>query len=310
MSDLCIAWSPSSFCAVDDAPLRVLHGVGARVVGNPYGRRLTEAEITAHIKDADGLIAGLEPLQRSVLTAAPKLRAIARVGIGLDNVDLDAAHELGIRISNTPDAPAESVAELTVAAALALVRGLCADNRAVHEGSWEKAVRPGLKGSEVLLVGYGRIGRAVGRALTALGAHVLVTDPALGNESTPGIRPVTLDEGLRRALVVSLHADGRDCIIRSRELALMREGSVLLNSARGELVDEQALVNALRSGRLAGAWFDVFWREPYTGPLTEFDQVLLTPHVGTYTEGCRRDMELRATINLLRDLGVSHDASP
>jgi D-3-phosphoglycerate dehydrogenase len=104
--------------------------------------------------------------------------------------------------------------------------------------------------------------------------------------------------------VVSLHAAGRDQVIGASELASMAPGSFLLNSARGELVDENALIDALERGHLGGAWFDVFWSEPYQGRLSDFDQVLLTPHVGTYTEACRREMEMQATLNLLKDLGV------
>ena len=305
MNELRIAWSPSSFCAVNREPLDLLERLGATVIPNPYGRRLTADEAKAHLSDVDGLIAGLEPLSRDVLESGTRLKAVARVGIGMDNLDLAAAEELGIKVSNTPDPPAESVAELTLTAMLALLRGLVATNRHMHEGEWKKVVHPGLRGTPVLLIGYGRIGRAVAKRLKVFGADVLVFDPFLGDLEEPGVRAVGLDEGLAQAKVVSLHAAGRDQVLGEKELSRMAPGGFLLNSARGELVDEDALANALESGHLAGAWFDVFWEEPYHGRLSELEQVLLTPHVGTYTAACRREMEMQATLNLLADLGVS-----
>lgn len=305
MSRPVVAWSPSSFGQADDAPLRLLEGAGVTVKPNPFGRRLTEDEAKEHLAGVEGLIAGLEPLTREVLESASGLKAIARVGIGVDNIDHEAARELGIEISNTPDAPAESVAELTVSAALWLLRGIGPANQALHEREWAKAISPGLKGNTVLLVGFGRIGRAVYERLVPFGARILVCDPALDEPPVPGVSLVSLEEGLALAGVVSLHAGGRDQIIGAEELRRLPQGAVLLNSARGELVDEGALVEALTTGHLAGAWFDVFWEEPYTGPLCDFDQVLLTPHVGTYTASCRREMEMGATRNLLGALGIS-----
>lgn len=307
MSDFWVAWSPSSFCQVDDSPLELLRRAGASVLPNPHGRRLTAVEATAHVADVDGLIAGLEPLSRDVLAAAPRLKAIARVGVGMDNVDLSAAADLGIRVSNTPDAPADAVAELTLAAMLALLRGLVPADRGMHEGRWPKVVQEGLRGTTVLLVGCGRIGRAVAQRLLPFGAEVLVSDPLVERIDMPGARVVSLEEGLASARVVSLHAGGRELIIGPSEFALMPKGSYLLNSARGELIDEDGLVEALDSGHLSGAWFDVFWQEPYEGRLTQYEQVILTPHVGTYTASCRREMEMQATLNLLRDLGIEVD---
>jgi D-3-phosphoglycerate dehydrogenase len=304
MSSIRVAWSPSSFCTVNDAPLRLLERVGIEVVANPYGRRLTADEAIAHLQNIDGLIAGLEPLTRDVLGKAPRLRAVARVGIGIDNVDLVAARELGIAVSNTPEAPSAAVAELTIAAALALTRGLVSANAAMHGGRWEKATTTGLRGLVCLVVGYGRIGKAVGRAMQALGAQVLVADPEFRAEDGVEVEHVSLEDGLARAQLISLHAAGRNQILGTAEFASMRPGVLLLNSARGELVSEKAVVVALEGGKLGGAWFDVFWDEPYQGPLTGFPQVLLTPHLGTYTEACRTEMEMQAVQNLLRDLRI------
>jgi len=302
-----VAIGPSSFAQEDKTPLQMLEDSGVEVKPNPYSRRLTEDEIIGHLEGVDGLIAGLEPLNRRVLSSAPQLKAIARVGIGVTNVDFEAAAEFDVKISNTPDPPAAAVAELTVTALLALCRKLMPTNAALHRKEWKKTIGAGLLGAKVLLVGYGRIGRRVAHLLRAFGAKILVCDPFIQQDSLcHGEIQVNLAEGLGEADVVSLHASGTEVLIGSDQFQQMREGVILLNSARGELVQEEALVAALESGKVAGAWLDAFWEEPYTGKLTEFDRVLLTPHVGTYTQRCRLDMESEAVRNLLRDLGVEN----
>ncbi|HNR29586.1 MAG TPA: NAD(P)-dependent oxidoreductase [Candidatus Hydrogenedentes bacterium] len=285
----------------------MLAETGATVKPNPVGRRLTEGETIAHLQGVDGLLAGLEPLNRAVLeSAAPRLKAIARVGVGMTNVDIEAARELGIRVSSTPDGPASAVAEMTVGALLALARNLIPMNEALHGGVWKKMIGFGLEGTSVLLIGYGHIGRRVARLIEAFGARVLWYDPHVeATAADIGARVARLENGLAEAAVVSLHAAGTDCILGSDQFAGMRDGVVLLNAARGELVDEAALVAALDMGKVGAAWFDAFWSEPYEGPLTRYPQVLLTPHAGTYTRQCRRDMEIQAVRNLLRDLEIA-----
>jgi D-3-phosphoglycerate dehydrogenase len=299
-----VALSPSSFAAENRTPLAMLEDAGVEVLPNPYGRRLTEDEAIQHLREVDGLIAGLEPLNRRVLSSASRLRAIARVGIGLDNVDMEAARELGVLVSNTPEGPTQAVAEMTVAAALTLSRDLLGANQALHAGRWEKRVRSGLRDASVLLVGFGRIGRRVAELLMPFGTRTMAVDPYVSEEDFEGTQRMTLAEGLREADIVSLHAAGRETILGPSEFECMRDGVLMLNSARGELVDETAIVKALDSGKVAGAWFDVFRDEPYSGPLAKYPAVLLTPHISTYTRSCRLDMELGAVRNVLRDLGV------
>lgn len=301
-----VAIGPSSFADEDKAPLELLAAAGVAVKPNPLKRRLTEEEIIEHLRGVDGLIAGLEPLNRMVITAAaPQLKAIARVGIGVENVDFDAARELGVKVSSTPDGPMNAVAEMCLAALLTIGRTILPANEALHKGEWKKSIGFGLMGTKVLLIGYGRIGRRTGELLRAFGAELLVHDPYLGPESlTHGERAVSLDEGLAEAEVISLHASGGDCVLGREQFAKVRKGVVLLNSARGGLVGEDALVAALEDGSVRAVWLDSFWKEPYTGPLAKYPQVLLTPHISTYTIQCRRDMETAAVKNLLRDLGL------
>ena len=306
MSKYRIAIGPSSFAQEDDSPLRKLEAAGCEVIDNPFKRRLTEEETIAHLKGMDGLIAGLEPLNRNVMEASPQLKAIARVGIGVTNVDFDAAKDHDVKISNTPDGPVAAVAEMTTTALLTIARKLIPTNEALHRKEWSKSVGMGLIGANVLFIGYGRIGRKTAEILKAFGANISVYDPYIEAAAlTDGESYVAdLHTGLANADVVTLHAAGTDCILDGSAFAALKDGAILLNSARGELVDEAALVDALESGKVSGAWFDAFWQEPYTGPLCDFDQVLLTPHVGTYTRQCRLGMETAAVNNLLRDLGI------
>jgi len=298
-----VAIGPSSFANVDKTPLEMLARAGIEVVPNLYGRRLTKEEIIRHLDGVDGLLAGLEPLSRDVMKSIPTLRAIARVGAGMTNVDIDAARELGIKVSNTPDAPTEAVAEMTVAAILSLCRRLVPTNTAMHSGKWDKSIGIGLRGTVVLIVGYGRIGWRVSHLLQAFGAEILVVDPAVGEEELRfAERLVSLSEGLGHAQIITLHAGGTRTILGAEEFERMGDGVLLANSARAALVDEYALLCNLDSGKVAAAWLDVFWEEPYSGKLTEYPQVLLTPHISTYTRQCRLEMETAAVENLLRDL--------
>lgn len=303
-----VAISTSSFGSANNAPLDLLRSHIDDVVENPYGRRLTEDEAILHLKGVHGLIAGVEPLTERVLEAAPDLRAIARVGIGMDSVDVEAAEGLGIRVSNTPDAPGAAVAELALTAALVLLRGVVEKNAALHEGRWEKSVGRTLIGANVLIIGYGRIGRRFAELVRCCGAEVRVVDPYL--EADTADEPLCeASEGLPWADVVSIHAGGGGTVIGADELALMRDNAILLNSARGASVDEAALLFALDAGRFAGVWLDVFSEEPYEGPLSKYARVLMTPHVGTYTDRCRLEMEMGAVRNLLRDLEVAQEAT-
>jgi D-3-phosphoglycerate dehydrogenase len=300
-----IGIGPSTFAQEDKTPLELLQRAGITVVPNPTGKRLTEAETIAYLtgEKLDGLLAGLEPLNRRVLEAArPTLKAIARVGIGITNVDVAACREFGIRFSFTPDGPTEAVAEMTLAALLALSRDLLPMNAALHAGKWPKMISRSLKEITVLVVGFGRIGREVAALLSQLGTTILVCDPFLPATAPCDFRKVTLSEGLAEADVVTLHAAGDKALLGEAEFAQAKPGLIVLNSARGELVDESALVRALENGRVGKAWFDAFWQEPYTGPLARFEQVLLTPHTCTYTRRCRLAMESEAVRNLLADL--------
>jgi D-3-phosphoglycerate dehydrogenase len=291
---------PSSFAELDETPVNRLVEAGCEIIGNPFGRRLTRDELTTLLNGgAVGLIAGLEPLDREVLQKS-RLKVISRCGSGLSNVDLAAARELAIEVCSTPSVPTVAVAELTLAAMLSLLRLLPQMDRDLHEKRWTKKIGHQLEGKTVAIVGFGRIGRRVAALLAPFDAHVLAVDPYL--EPAADLPLVSLEEALPRADILTLHCSGDFCLLGERELALLKPGAFVLNAARGGLVDEAALLKALGTGRIAGAWLDAFEQEPYDGPLASCPNVLLTPHVGSYTRECRARMEAEAVDNLIAAL--------
>lgn len=293
-----IAVGASSFGGGGPAAAELLESAGYTIVPNPHGRKLTQEETIEHLAGAVGLLAGLEPLNEAVFAACPNLKAVARIGIGMDNVDAEAAARHGVKVSNTPDGPTYAVAEMCLAALLAIGRQLPAADRDMHAGVWQKRMGFSLRGLTVLLVGYGRIARRFEAMLDPFGAQMLRFDPQYP-ELAGGQELTTL---FAKADVVSLHAGGNGEILGRAELAAMKPGAVLLNSARGALVNEAALVEFLQNGHISAYWADVFTEEPYHGPLAGCENALLTPHIATYTGLCRREMELEAAKNLLEDL--------
>lgn len=287
----------SSFGGGDSEALRLLEAHGVELALNPYGRKLNREETIAHLQGADGLLAGLETLDEEVFHKCPQLKAIARIGIGMDNVDREAAARHGIKVSNTPEGPTDAVAEMTLTALLSICHNLILADRDIHQGIWKKRIGHSIREMKVLIVGYGRIGRAVARLFDAMGAKVLIYDKFQADSST-----CSFEEGLREADVITLHASGKNEIISRETFLHMKEGVILLNSARGGLVNEQALYEALKSGKVSAFWGDALWQEPYDGILQDCENAILTPHICTYTKSCRESMERQAVENLLIDL--------
>ncbi|NQV51502.1 MAG: hydroxyacid dehydrogenase [Candidatus Marinimicrobia bacterium] len=298
-----VAISTSSFGIASQDALKLLRDKGIEIKENPYGRRLTEEEIILHLQDVDGLLAGLEPLNKNVLSQAPQLKALARVGVGTANVDFTAAKEYGIKVSNTPNGPTFAVAEMTVTAILALLRNLPEINTRMHQGEWPKMVHQSLSGKQVFIVGFGRIGAKVAELLSVFETSIYVYDPV--DMPLPDYcRKISFEAGLRLADIISFHAAGEAEIVGESEFEQMKTGVYILNSARGSLLNEQSLIKNLDNDKLAGVWLDSFWQEPYTGDLMNYDRVLMTPHTSTYTAVCRASMELDAAKNMIRDLGL------
>ena len=299
-----IAISTSSFAVLNDEPLRLLAERGVEAVMNPHGRAITEDEAITLFRGCVGVAAGTEPLTARVMDAVPELRVISRCGVGVDSVDREAAASRNILVRNTPDGPTRAVAELTLGCALDLLRRVSLMDREIRSGLWKKRMGNLLLEKNLGIVGFGRIGRAVGALFGNMGCRVSFFDPFVADGQDACTRR-ELDDLLAWADIVSLHcskpADGLPVMDAGR-IAAMKQGAWLINVARGGLVDEEALAQALRTEKLSGAALDVFAKEPYTGPLAELPTALLTPHIGSYAQEARARMELDTIRNLLDGL--------
>jgi D-3-phosphoglycerate dehydrogenase len=256
---------------------------------NDTGRRLVGAELVALLRGHDAAIVALEIIDAALLDAVPELRVIGKYGVGLDTIDLDALSARGVRLGWTGGVNATAVAELALGLMLGCLRGIPRMSAGLRSGVWQPFRGRLLRNQLVGLIGCGHVGQALGRSLRALGCRVTAHDPRdLGGfYAETGIVPVTLDELLATADIVSLHLP---CTARTRgmlgaaELARMRPGAILINTARGGIVDERALAAALRDGRLAAAGFDVFAVEPPVDQdLLAIPDLVATCHAGGST---------------------------
>ena len=277
-------------------------------------RTVQGAELVRALEGCQGLIVrGATKVTAEVLAGARDLRVVVRAGTGLDNVDQEAARARGVKVSNTPAANAVSVAELVFGLLLALERHIGPMSQALREGRWEKSATGSreLAGRRLSLVGFGRIGREVAKRALAFDMDVAAHDPLLvaWPPEFAHVPRVTLDQALERADILSLHlpltGDSRG-MIGARELARLPKGAVVVNAARGGLVDEAALEAALASGHLRGAALDVFASEPPGRlALLERPDVIATPHLGASTAEAQRRAGLEAATIVIAALAES-----
>ncbi len=299
-----IAITTSSFGKFSAEPLNLLKEKGLELVFNGYGRTLKPEEVSEQLSGCAGVIAGTERYGAGLLESLPCLKVISRCGVGMDGIDFEAAGKLGIVVRNTPCAPTQAVAELVVGMAFDLARGISRQDRDIRAGQWQKYMGRLVSAMKIGIIGMGRIGRAVEEKFSALGAVCAYSDPYVKNG--PCAR-VELDELLGWADLISVHVPGNPNgrpVLDASKLALLRQGACLINCSRGGVVDESALYSALESGHLSGAALDVFADEPYKGPLAGLENVVLTPHVGSYARESRIEMEIESAENLIAELGI------
>jgi D-3-phosphoglycerate dehydrogenase len=260
------------------------------------------------VSDFDVMIAGTEQITERVITQAKSLKLISRVGIGLDSVDLMAAQRNGVSISYTPDAPAPAVAELTLGLIFSLLRSVHLANAQLHRREWQRHFGRRISQVTFGIIGAGRIGSRVLRSLSALGAQRIMvndTNPKLLLASELNLEYVDKETIYREADVISLHVpltEQTKDMIRSEQLYQMKRDAVIINTARGGILNEEDLANILKAGHLGGAAIDVFNQEPYAGELAQIDRCLLTSHMGSMSIDCRTRMEIEATEEAIRFL--------
>lgn len=307
-----ILTSPSSFGQVGPEPFDLLRNSGFEIINNPFGRKLTEEEVITLASDCVGIVAGVEPLTERVMGSLPNLKVISRVGIGMDSVDLDYAKKKDIIVCNTPDGPTRPVAELTLALTLSLLRKIPQADAAMKSGTWEKQTGNLLFEKVIGVVGLGRIGRLVSEFFRGLGNPVIGFDPYadLDWASKNGITLTDFDELLSKADIITLHVPGnpdKSPVIGKDQISKLKKSAILINASRGGVVDENTLYDVLSKDLIGGAAIDVFSEEPYSGPLTELSNVVLTPHLGSYAVEGKLLMEIDSVKNLInsfKQLGI------
>jgi len=291
-------------------PFRILEQADCHIVPNPWpGKKLKEKEILSLVGNVDGIICGEDEITEKVIAAAPRLKVISKFGVGVDKIDVAAATRRKIAVCNTPGANSESVADMAFCLMLGAARRITMADRQVRQSLWEPVVGFELWKKTLGIIGLGKIGKAVARRAKGFDMRILAYDvyPDVDFIQKEGIELVTLKELLSRSDFISLHLPATPKtkgLIGAEELALIKPGAILVNTARGDIIDEVALYTALKEGKLAGAGLDVFTQEPPdpSSPILGLPQVVLAPHSGAHTVEAIDRMGIIAAQNLVRVL--------
>jgi D-3-phosphoglycerate dehydrogenase len=310
MKKLKIFISTFPFALHNPKPLELLEKTGWEITKNTLGRKLKPQEVAEYAKDVDGIIAGTEDLTQ-LIHRNSNLKIIARVGIGLDSVPLNLCKEKGITVSYTPDAVTMAVVELTIGLMISLTRKVYLADREIRKGGWSRFTGKRLGDSTIGIIGAGRVGLNVIRLLSEFKPKLIlindIKDKSLELEAFKNIglayQLVEKEEIYSRSDIVSIHlplTTKTRNFLSAAELKTFKSDAFLINTARGELVDEFGLYTAIKEGWIAGAAIDVFEDEPYTGKLCELENILLTEHMGSCSYDCRLLMEQGAAEDLIR----------
>jgi len=289
-------------------PLEILEKKDIEYLINPLNKKLTENELVEMATDFAIIIAGTEPITKKVMETASNIKMISRVGIGLDSVDLLEAEKREITVSYTPDAPAPAVAELTIGLMLTLLRSVQLSNMGMHNGKWHRFFGKRLSEVTIGIIGVGRIGTGVLQHLQGFGTpKILVNDinPDNSIEKQSNIEWADKRKIYEQADIVTIHTPltvQTKNMVKKEQLLCMKEDAIIINTARGGIINEQDLYEVMQSGHLSGAAIDVFDFEPYDGKLKEIQRCILTAHMGSMSVDCRTRMEIEATEEAVRFL--------
>lgn len=309
LKDCRVLVTATTFGKCEPSPIPQLESSVGEVIYNPFGRPLSADELVNYVVDVDGIIAGLDEIDEKVIYAANRLKVISRYGVGVDRVDIRAATEKGIVVTNTPGSNSAAVAEMTICLMLALGRKLVHASSLTKKGEWPRVEGVGLKGKTVGIIGLGSIGKEVASRLRCFECEVLAYDPFVTPDTAfkVGAKMVSLEELLSRSHFVTLHCsltpENRE-MVDEVFLAKMRKGSFLINTARGELVKEKAVLEALDTGQLMGVALDCFSKEPpdKENPLLRHPRVIVTPHMASHTDEAICRMSWMSMENCLKVL--------
>lgn len=305
MSNILI--TTSTFGEISASPLDLLSQRSSNVILNPYKRKLTEGELSELIEKFNpiGIIAGTERYTKEILDQSTNLKCISRVGVGTDGIDSAHARERQIKISITSSCISLAVAELTIGLMFSAARRISMHAQAMSNHEWKKNMGFLFHGKTVGIIGFGNIGKIVASKSALLGANVIAYDPITNSDAFfPSVNFMpSLNDLLGKADIASFHCPyikNTPPLINKSNIHLLKKGITLINTARGELLDQASMLIGLREGIIDTLALDVFTEEPYSGPYCDLKNVILTPHIGSYARETRVQMETEAVENLIK----------
>ncbi len=288
----------------ENLPRQTLQNQGYEVRYNTIGRKYKKDELIKELKEFNPeiILAGTEKYDLETLSYCPSLQCISRVGIGVDGIDFEECARKGITVLNTPDAPSNAVAELTLGHMLNMLRKIPYMDQKIRQGIWERHIGKDLSESTVGIIGYGRIGKLVYKKLSGFTPKAIYVNDIDKNQlkELDDSQIASLETILRESDIITIHIpldEKSKNLITKREFDYMKNEAALINTSRGGIIDEEDLVNWLMSNPLASAAVDTFLDEPYHGKLINLENCHLSPHAGSCTEKSRLDMELGAVLN-------------
>jgi D-3-phosphoglycerate dehydrogenase len=300
----------SSFGKYDRTPLEKLEQFGAEVIFNPHGRKLSIREsLGLYRHDIEGVIAGTEEISKEIIEKADSLKVISRCGVGLDNVDLKAAEGRKILVFSSSGGVVQAVAELTLGLILNSLRSVSMMDRAIRQRKWEKIMGTLLKGKTVGILGMGAIGQRVVELLGPFNCRIIAYDLQKNINIISQLKVDYVDccQLFQDSDIISVHLPytaQTNHFVDQNKMNLMKQSAFLVNTSRGGIIDEGALCAALKDHKIAGAALDVFDQEPYHGPFSKVNNIILTAHAGSYAREARIAMEVEAVENLIKGLST------
>ena len=309
--------TPTSFGKNNQKIIENLESSVGEVIYNKTGKPLSAEALMELIPGVHGYIAGLDTISSDVIDSADSLQVISRYGVGYDNVDLSSASKKNIVVTNTPGANSVSVAELALASMLALARHMPTAIQSTKKGEWPRTNGLSLEGKTIAILGLGAIGKQLAKRLSAFDCQILAYDPFPDNHfaSQYQVNMLSMEEILPQADFISIHIPlnpKTQKMVNASFLDQVKQGVLIINTSRGELIDEQALLKAIRSGKVSGAALDAFSQEPPdpNNELLQLPQVIVTPHMGAHTDGATNNMGWMATRDCLAVLNGEEPLFP
>jgi D-3-phosphoglycerate dehydrogenase len=300
--------TPRSFGKTNPTPIEVLKEKGYEVIMNPYGRIMTEEEMISEIEDVDGIIIGVDPLNRNVLKHAKKLKAISKYGVGTDNIDMEYTKNAGIPVTRTVGANSDAVADYAMALLLGVARKVVLIDKECRKLNWNKITTVEMWGKTLGLIGLGSIGKGVAKRASGFNMKILAYDLYQDEEyaKANNIEYVSLEKLLKESDFISLHLpltkDTKN-LISYKEFEMMKDKAVIVNTARGGIIDEEALLWALKENKIWGAGIDVFEEEPPKNQeLLKLDNIIIGSHCAASTYEAIDNMGMMAAQNLIQYL--------